>query len=241
MRSETLLRAPDGGPIYTETDFGRPIAEPFNALSAALFFGIALYWTWRVRGAVRTHVFVAIASFVLAVGAVGGTLYHALRVWRGFLVMDFVPILLLSVAASAYFTRRLLASTFRATIVVGLVTLLHVAFFSAVRAGRLPIPLPLAINASYAMLGLVVALPIAVYAVRIRGEAPRRFVFALVAFGIALFFRAADAFPEPLLPMGTHFLWHVFGALAVHQCFALVYGAEERGRTMPTIGSVTQV
>jgi hemolysin III len=38
----------------------------------------------------------------------------------------------------------------------------------------------------------------------------------VVCFGIAILARMADPWQLKAFPFGTHFLWHVFGAVAVH-------------------------
>lgn len=222
----TVERAPDRGPIYTETDFSHTIVEPYNALSAALFLVVVIYWTRVLWGRFAQHRFLAAALPVLTIGAVGGTLYHALRMWRGFLIMDYMPILLLALAAGVYFLRRLLGSLLAASGLVIVWFSVQGCFFYAVRHGYLAVPLHVSINLSYALLGLLVAGPIAAYLLRVDRQHAWRFAIALCAFAAGLSFRYLDALRPPLLPMGTHFLWHLCGALAVYQCFALIYAVE---------------
>ena len=44
-----------------------------------------------------------------------------------------------------------------------------------------------------------------------------------MVFGLALFSRIIDLRLDLGLPMGTHWLWHTFGALACHQMFNYLY------------------
>ena len=40
----------DGGPQYTETNFGRTIVEPWNAVTALAFVALVVVWLIRLRG-----------------------------------------------------------------------------------------------------------------------------------------------------------------------------------------------
>src|SRR5262245_41699770 len=108
-------RAPDKGPLYTETPVelktGQPftggIAEPWNSATAFLFVLIVVYWIVRLRGRLKNYPFLMVALPLLFVGGVGGTLYHGLRCWVGFFLLDVVPIYLLGLIVSVYWWIRL--------------------------------------------------------------------------------------------------------------------------------------
>ena len=93
-------RGPDGGPIYTETPaeiranqpYPKLVAEPWNTATAFLFVVIVVFWVIRFRGRLKQYPFLAISLPILLVGGIGGTLYHGLRNWIGFFLMDVVPI-----------------------------------------------------------------------------------------------------------------------------------------------------
>jgi len=70
-RFQHLERGPDGGPLYAETNLEHWIAEPYNAMTAAVFVFIACYWLWRIRRDFRHRPFLAFASPVLALGGIG--------------------------------------------------------------------------------------------------------------------------------------------------------------------------
>src|SRR2546429_7957798 len=103
-------RGPDPGPLYTEPPVelktGQPfpggIAEPWNAATALLFVLIVVYWGGRLRGRLKEYPFLAVTLPLLFVGGVGGTLYHGLRCWVGFFLMDVLPIFLLGLILSGY-------------------------------------------------------------------------------------------------------------------------------------------
>lgn len=212
--TEPNVRGLDHGPLYTETPleirehspYHGWIAEPWNAGTAFLFVLIALFWMWRLKGQYRRFPFLTMALPLLFAGGVGGTLYHGLRNWVGFFLLDLVPIYLLGVAASLYLWLRLgpnLRNLF------GMLALL--VGFQAL--GRWKFPPHWSINISYAALALIILSPILVALWRTNFRHVGWVAAALVSFGIAWICRLADAWQPPLLPMGTHWLWHGFGAL----------------------------
>ncbi|WNJ17076.1 hypothetical protein [Pontibacter sp. G13] len=208
------LRPKDTGPIYTETNMENWIVEPFNAASAILFVLVVGYWFWKLRGQYRHHLFLTFVLPVLLIGGIGGTLYHAFRNSEFFLVMDWLPIMLLTLAASMYFLVRVLGKwyyAFATFVVVFLMQWLTYLF----------VPQRYAINVSYAITGLYVLIPVWMMMAKTQYRHSQHVWWSLLSFGLALFFRSID--PMALLPMGTHFLWHVFGAGACHGMLMYTY------------------
>jgi hemolysin III len=72
----------------------------------------------------------------------------------------------------------------------------------------------IAINASYIVLASFVLLPTWLMLHRQHYFQGKYVAYALLTFITAIFFRIADRWEW--LPMGTHFLWHTFGAAACH-------------------------
>lgn len=215
----------DSGPIYAETDVSRFIVEPFNAVSAAIFVLIPLYWFLRVGGEYRRHLFVTVALPFLLIGGVGGTLYHAFRSSEVWLLMDWLPIALLSLAASGYFLTKVLGSWRKALLIIFGVFVLQGALMYSAGKWQL-VPPHIAVNANYAMLGAVILAPLVWLLVKTKFRNAAFPALALAAFAAALFCRIADRW-DPLMigqyTAGTHFLWHVFGALACNFILAYLY------------------
>ena len=220
-------RGPDGGPVYTETpaeiqagqQFAGHVAEPWNTVTAFLFVLIVVYWFARLKGRIAQHPFLAVALPILLVGGIGGTLYHGLRNWVGYFLMDVIPIQLLGLGVSVYWWIRLgpkLRHFLAMLAVLGLLMLV----------GQLTLPQVWAINVSYAGLALIVLVPLAIVLIRTRFRHVGWVATALVSFGIAWFFRLIDGWDPPLLPMGTHWLWHTFGAITTAALCEYVYRVE---------------
>ncbi len=209
-------RLRDGGGRYTETDLSRLIVEPWNGASAFLFLLIVGYWAYRLRGQYREHIFLSVALPVLAIGGIGGTVYHAFRLHQVFLVMDWLPIMILCLAASVYFFIKSLGSWVHAAWIVGGAFVLQGLMFRYQW-----LPMQLAINVNYTLMALLILVPTGLMLWQTQFRAGRWVGYALASFALAITCRALD--PEALLPMGTHFLWHVFGAAACHCMFQYVY------------------
>jgi hypothetical protein len=238
-----IERLPDGGPIYVETP-GDPytnpswVAEPWNTATAALFIIIPLAWLWHLRGKWARHPFVVCCLPILLTGGIGGTLFHGLRKYRAFFLMDVIPIYFLGVAVSVYLWIRLRP---RFSHLLGLIA--FVAVTQLVWAGS-QLPIQWRINVSYASLALLVLIPILVVLVRTHFQHARWIYTALACFAIAWISRIADKERPPLLPMGTHWLWHTFGAITTASVIMYVYRIEAlslRKNSTPTATAETPV
>ncbi len=205
----------DGGGVYAESDFSRLIVEPWNCATAFMFLAIVGYWVWRLKGKLRRMPYMAFALIMLTIGGIGGGLYHGFRSSPIFLVMDFLPIVILVFSAGVFFLNRLYA---KPLMTWGIIALLFGAQgFIWHWIG----PSQLTVNAGYAFMAAVVVVPSALWAKRTDFYAISNLLWAVVSFGIALIFRILDKYY--LLPMGTHFLWHIFGAIACALMLNYIY------------------
>ncbi|MFO0851726.1 MAG: hypothetical protein U0871_24650 [Gemmataceae bacterium] len=230
-------RMPDRGPRYKETPpdhhapTAPPVAEPWNAVTAALFVVIVIGWVVRLRGRLRDYPFLAGCLPILLAGGVGGTLYHAYRTRLAYFLLDVIPIQLLGLAGSIYLTTRLVhgAKLWRVLgIAVGLLVV-----FAAVNEGLfrlLNLPLRnLRVNLNYAALALIILVPLGVVLVRTRFRHVGWVAGGLASFAIAWFCRLIDGTPYDTLPMGTHWLWHTFGAVTTQATMEYFYRIEGEG------------
>lgn len=211
-------RLPDGGPRYKETPrdpWSVQVAEPWNAVTASLFVVIVLAWAVRLRGRFRQFPFITACMPILLAGGIGGTLYHAFRTQRAYFLLDVIPIQLLGGGAAVYLTIRLGRTLGLAKVVfvsIGVLVcflVLNGVLFRSLR----PTNPNLTVNLSYASLALILLLPLLVVLIRTRFRHVGWVAAALASFGHAWFCRLADNTPYVDLPMGTHWLWHTYGAL----------------------------
>jgi hypothetical protein len=229
-------RMPDRGPRYTETPAdpyasdAPLIAEPWNTITASLFIWIVVWWAWRLHGRFRQYPFLVSCMPILLAGGIGGTLYHGTRASVVYFLLDVIPISVLGLAGSLYMAFRYFGRR-QLWLLPGLVVVYAACnrlLFYAVG----PINMQLSINLSYASLAAVVLLPIVLVLIRTRFRHGGWVVAGLISFVFAWIFRLVDRDIGPYLAMGSHWLWHTFGAISTAlmvEYFYLVEGEKDHG------------
>lgn len=227
-------RLPDGGPRYVETppDPLAPdapfVAEPWNTVTATFFIWIALYWLWRVRVRFRDFPFLVACMPILLAGGVGGTLFHGTRAMRFFFLLDVIPISLLGLAGGLFMASRLMGKRpplTRLAVLCGVLVFYAVVnrlFFAALG----PMNRQLSINLSYASLASIVLLPVVLVLWKTRFRHGGWVVAGVLSFAVAWVARLVDQYSAEYLPMGTHWLWHTFGALTTAFIVTYFYRVE---------------
>jgi hypothetical protein len=202
-----MVRPADFGPIYAETDMSRFPVEPWNTCSNIVFLLILVLFVRLTRLDVRKHPLLVMSLPVLLVGFIGGTVFHATRSHNVWLFMDFVPIFVLTIAAAVHFWYELFGRMW----IASLITPVPVFAFHAFR-DFLALPRQIHISLGYLGLALGILLPATLFSFKNSGRHSLLLVSALLSFILAISFRLSDRLM--LLPMGTHFLWHIFGGVA---------------------------
>lgn len=207
---------PDGGMLYKETDMAQLFPEPFNAITAAFFLVLAIFWTFKIRGNFKGYPFLTYCLVLLYIGAIGGTVYHSFRQWPVFIMMDWLPIMLLCLSAGFYFVVQSTRWYYAVAMVVGYLVLMF-----ALRIWILADNASLFINVNYAIMASLVLFSVLRYLIYTQWKAGKWVGFALLSFVFALTFRIADQWEW--FSFGTHFLWHTFGAVATFCMFNYIY------------------
>jgi hypothetical protein len=211
----------DAGPIYVETQMGRFPVEPWNTASNLAFLAVLVYFAGRSGLRLRRFPVTVVSQPILLVGWIGGTLYHATRghdLWR---ILDAAPIAFLALLVSVYLWHCLLGSVLRAAaVVVGPALLFKLSDLA------LPESQQTMMFAGYAFLATLIILPAILHCRRQHWRGVVWLVGAVVSFAIALTMRQLDASMAAVLPMGSHWLWHVLGAAAAFCGMNYVYQTE---------------
>lgn len=216
----------DSGPVYRETLLGRLPVEPWNTWSNIVFLLVVLYWAWRVYPRAKQHAFLAGALPVLFLGFVGGTVFHGTRSGEVWLLMDWVPIVVLCMACTVLFARR---AGLGWPLLIGSLAFPFAWHYLLSRV--LELPRAVVMNSGYALLGLAVLLPIAAHLRRNSWRHGGWMAASAICFAVAVTFRSLDHSPLlQALPMGTHWLWHVFGGVAVHFLIGYIWW-DDAGRS----------
>ena len=207
---------PDGGPLYTETDLSHFIVEPWNAISSLAFLIPAIYWFFRLYKQPKENWFLLYCSFLILVGGLGSTLFHAFRANKFFIVMDFLPMAIATFSLAIFFWYKLLKKWYLVLAIVPPSFAMRYFIFNNLGHHN-------SINASYFLSGTLFFLPLLLILVRLKFKYWGYAFAGLLSFAIALFFRQIDAWDPPVISIGTHFLWHLAGAAGCHFLAAYVY------------------
>jgi ceramidase len=202
-------------PQYCERDrFGFEIVNTTTNVGFWLA-AVALYPHWRRH---RSRFAVYAMALLVIVGLCSG-LFHALRT-RPLLILDAVPLYLL-ILSMAY---RALSLVTRATVAV-------VFIFGVIAGGAIANAMTVDTAIHVASRHGVAVIAIVGLAFLIRGRNPTsgRWVAAAVAlYAAALAAKTLDAAVCAFLPIGSHWLWHLTGALATY-CGLRGVASLERG------------
>lgn len=216
------LGARDFGPVYTETIFGRMPVEPYNTFSNLVFLFIIIYFSFLTRLDHRRHPLIVTSLPILTIGFIGGTLFHMTRSHNIWLYLDFLPILILVTLATLAFWKELTGS-WPASFALAFIPLFGIR--QALRL--LPLARDLRISGGYLTSAICVLLPILLHAI-LRNRSQIHLVFgAALSFGIAIICRIGDKTWAPqYLPMGSHFLWHIFGGVSTFLLMQYIYRSD---------------
>lgn len=212
----------DGGPIYTETLAGRFPVEPCNTVSNFIFLFVIAYWAYRSRMNILKYPMVVIVLVILAIGFAGGTVYHATRSAEIWLVTDYLAIYFAIMVGCVYFWFRITGNWF-----LVFVFALFPAFLLRLAAGFFVIGEKHFIAFSYAMQVLIILLPVILHCALNKFRHLRVLIIAFLSFAAALSFRELDAVSAKYIPVGTHFLWHIFGGVSAFFILSYVFSTSD--------------
>ncbi len=193
------------------------LAEPLNAFSNVSFL-LAAWAAWVL--ATRTGAVSAGVRVLIVLGAsvgVGSILWHTVPNMLT-LILDSVPILVFIMWYVWLYTRN----------VVGMRPQLAAASAGAfLLATLLAFPFAGVLHGAFVYTpGLIVTLVLGTFHARERGVERFTLLAAAGVYLAALFFRTIDNEVCPVLPIGTHFVWHLLIGLVTYLAMrSLILGA----------------
>jgi Ceramidase len=193
--------------VYCERVGPGSLAEPLNAVSNISFL-LAAWAAWVL--AKRTGTLSAGVRALIAIAAsvgIGSILWHTYPTMLT-LILDIVPILIFLIWYIWLYTRN----------VIGMRSLFAVASVAAFLLGTfLVIPYSDVLHGALVYSpGLMVALVLGVFHATERTVARFTVLAAAGVYMAALFFRTIDNEVCSVLPIGTHFLWHILIGLVTY-------------------------
>lgn len=181
-------------------------SEPINAVSNLAFVvaALAAIWIWRQRGS--RDMPAAVLTIVVFVVGVGSFLFHT-HANRWSLLADVIPIMAFIYGYFFVAMRRMVGLGLVATIGV------LVAYFALSAGFGMLLP-PGFLNGSGSYLPALAALVAVAAVLQAQGHPAASGLFAAAGiFAVSLTFRTIDHAVCDVLPIGTHFLWHIFNGL----------------------------
>lgn len=207
----------DSGPLYKETIMGRFPVEPWNTFSNLLFLFVLIYWSIRVYSNFKKHKFLAFSLPLLLVGFVGGTIYHATRSSNLWLFMDWIPIMLLSLIVSIhYFVKQRMSFVY----IIFVVILPFIFYYLVNKVFNSPEFIRRMMG--YPILVVIILIPIIRWLFLTKWNNWYLIVLGVICFSIAITARIIDL-KANFLPMGTHWLWHSFGAMMTYTIILYIF------------------
>jgi hemolysin III len=197
---------PDGGPLYAETNLTMIVPEPWNAISSLAIVFPAVYWAVRLKFNYRNYPFLFFGIPLLILGGLGSTFYHAFRASSFLLYMDVVPTAILTLSVSIYFWIKVLPKWWQTILILLPVTILRFTLFDY-------LPGEMAVNIGYFITGTLIFLPVLIYLIRKNFRYFYSILISVTFLSISLVFREMDMRVVEFLPMGSHFLWHLFSGV----------------------------
>lgn len=210
---------PDGGQVYAETNLKNFIAEPWNAVTSLAFLIPAFFWIVRLKNQYGKYKFLTFCIPLLIAGGLGSTLFHAFRVSKYLLMLDYLPIFILTAAVSIFLWKKVVLKWAYLLMIALPILAIRVFlsdFFSPHEA----------MNISYFITGTLIFLPALILLFKTRFAGLSDFLLSLVCFSLSLLFRKIDTQSVSYLPMGTHWLWHLLGAAGSFFLSQYLYAVE---------------
>lgn len=202
----------DGGPIYAETLIGQPpFVEPWNSLSSLVIALPGLLFLFTVDRRKRGSTFIFLAALLLLTGGIGSALFHGLRNSHNLLLMDWVPIAILSVLVAIVFWKRVLRNwALTAVVILALFYIRYLIYEYMTGA--------VALNLSYLISGITIFLPCLIFIANSKFFKAKYIFISITLWVLALLCRTFDKEPAvmAIFPMGIHFLWHTFSGLGAY-------------------------
>ena len=212
-----VLTPPDGGPIYAETDLTAFVSEPWNAISSLAIVLPAVFWAFHLKWNFRDFPFLYFLMPFLFLGGTGSLLYHAFRTSSFLLWMDVLPTAIVTISVSVFFWDKVLPKRWQVASVVFPLTFLRFTNVFYFFEGQT------ATNVGYFIAGFLIFFPVIFYLIRNNFKHLSPILISVLALSLSLILRRIDYTVAELIPMGSHFLWHIFSGVGAFYLAKYIY------------------
>ena len=216
------ITLPDGGSRYAETNLKKFVVEPWNAISSLFLLLPAIFWSIKIRRNIAENYFIFYCIPFLLMGGLGSTLFHAFRASRLLLLMDILPIMILTLSVGAYLWHKILKKWQYTFFIVFSSFMARSFLMSSEYLSKHS-----ASNISYLISGLTIFIPAFIILYKTKFRKVISLILSAFFFTVSLIFRRVDLMPLDSLPMGTHFLWHLFSAVGSYFLAEYLFGLDK--------------
>lgn len=196
--------------LYCERASNGFATEPLNTLSNFIYFIVGLQFLRSRKGTKDDHFLTFLGFLAVLIGA-GSTLFHILAVnWSRY--ADVIPIWAFVVLYILYALRNFFSLPWTQA----LSALLAIVILSYVSLANVPFSVYVGTHGSVEYLPALVAAIAFSLLLFLRGhQAWQRLAAGSLSLAAALIFRTIDLTYCQEIPIGTHFLWHIFTGIAI--------------------------
>lgn len=212
---QTLLPL-DGGPIYAETDLSVFLSEPWNAISSLAIALPSVYWAIKLKWNFKDFRFLYFLFPFLFLGGMGSVFFHAFRESKWMLMMDIYPTAIVTLSVGIFFWKKVFKKWWHVILIIAPLTFLRISLFDF-------LPYTMALNIGYFITGSLIFLPVILFVIKNNFDHYRPILISVICLSLSLVFRRIDFTVAEYIPIGSHFLWHIFSGIGAFYIAEYLY------------------
>lgn len=161
----------------------------------------------------------AFSLILISLNLIGSFVYHSFRGALIWVLLDSLPIALLTVFIAVHYVRRVFRAWYATIAVIAIPVIIIFSFHSLFKLSPDDRP-----NISYFAIGIPLVFTMVTYLGVTNWNNWKLMAGAVACVIIAIFCRIADTmYNIPFLYMGTHWLWHIFSTISAHLLLTYMY------------------
>jgi len=224
---DQIILAKDGCARNAETDYSSFPVEPLNAVSNFFFLIVIFYAVKKVGFRFGRYPLIVTVMPIISLGVLASVMHHSFRTEKIWNTINILAIFYAVIMTCVYLWYRISGRWLYAALYTMMMPSLF--WFFSIGAERIS---KLTVSTLFIAFSVTLILPAMIYSIQNRLKHIDLLAFASLFFTIAMLFRVFDFKLLKYSSHGTHFLWHIFGAVTFFLFFRYIYLIdEERGGT----------
>ena len=220
--NEKVILGRDGVAVNAETDYSSFPVEPLNAVSNLIFLIVLFYWIKKVGFNFKRYPLIVTGMPLLFFGVLASIMHHLFRAEKAWNSAGMIAVFYAVIMVCVYLWYRIAGKWLNAFLYTMAVPLFFWVF------SLLPeVTHKLTVSVLFAAFSVTVVLPAMVLCIKNRLKHLETLGIASFLFTLAIFFRIVDLKAVSYFSRGTHFLWHIFGAVTLFFLIKFIYLIDE--------------